>query len=265
MTAQGNDYVYADARKNGKLSSRENGDFAKKISDRRFGVGGDGFVLIEKSDVADAKMVMFNSDGSRGKICGSALRCTAHYLSTAGGGNYYSIETDCGVKGAFVSPSGSKSAVVCVGLGRYVVLEPPFGVDEVLEEELREAFEFCRFVNVGNEHLVVGLKNKRENARAAKAVADCNAFKKGINVHFCVDEGKTLFVESYERGSGFTFACGSGSVAVAAAYANEGKRKERERIIIRSRGGQVKVLLTNGEGFLTGDTEFVFEGEYYER
>lgn len=206
-TACGNDYVYIDTRdcddlvkkwqkrvffakiidtefqlENDRETAGEFVDFVKKVSDRHFGVGSDGVVIISKSEVASAKMTIFNSDGSRGKICGNALRVVAAYLSQKSGkNNYFTVETDSGIKKTFSKPLKNSNfkyySSVC--LGKAECKNPPERIISILQNRLKNKYNFVLDVNTGNDHLVIGLNFVKPDRKHPKSKESIQLY--GIN------------------------------------------------------------------------------------
>ena len=174
--ACGNDYVYFDCRRR-VISDDKCSDITGRVSDRRFGIGGDGAVFIRSSVVSDAKMAMFNSDGSRGSICGNALRCVAKYLRDYGGvkKNRITIETDVGVREITVNNDN-----YTVDMG-----EPSFDTEAFskIKKVIDEPVVFDRernitLVSVGNPHCVTFVPRAEyvSVAKSASVYATANCF-----------------------------------------------------------------------------------------
>lgn len=259
--ACGNDYVYFDCRRR-VIPDDKCSDIAKRVSDRRFGIGGDGAIFIRSSVVSDAKMAMFNSDGSRGSICGNALRCVAKYLRDYGGvkKNRIVIETDVGVREVTVNNDN-----YTVDMG-----EPSFDAEAFskIRKAIDEPVVFDRerditLVSVGNPHCVTFVPRAEfvSVAKIGKRICDSDLFYDGINVEFVEVVSKNeLKMRVYERGSGETYGCGSGACAAAIA-AIRTERAKGDEITVYMRGGIVKVEFYGGKVFLTGGANEVFSGE----
>ena len=250
---------------------KEFSEFVKSISNRRFGVGADGVVVITDSDKADAKMIIFNADGSRAKICGNALRVVAAYLTkksveeTSKAFNYFTVETDSGMRQTFSKKveNSDYAYYSSVCMGKVEQKKMPENVVNFLQNRLKNDLLFVVRSNCGNEHLVVGLKSKIFDYEVIGGLLQQKSFfSDGINVHFAVKNDDCIFVNHYERGSGITLSCGSGATAVANAYLIKGLFCENEKIKIKSDGGEVFVLAYNGDYYMSGQIRFVFSGEF---
>lgn len=258
MHGAGNDYIYVDCFLQERPKRPER--LARELSDRRFGVGSDGLILLLPSERADLKMEIYNSDGSRAEICGNGLRCAALYArERRAAGEKVSIETDAGVRTAFFTPEG-----VRVNMGR-----PSFAVRDVpmlaagetfIAQELPLASGGVRAtaLSVGNPHCVV-FGRLGEFERLAPEIQASPLFPAGVNVEFAelLPDG-SMEARVLERGSGETYACGTGASAVLAAAAVEG-RSPREALI-RLRGGPVFVEWKD-EIHMTGGAEIIFDGD----
>lgn len=261
MHGAGNDYVYFDC------FSRPIFDpcaLSKRISDRHFGVGSDGIVLIEKSKIADAKMRMFNADGSEGAMCGNAVRCVGKFLyeKKRRKKRVMTIETASGVKTLRFTVEKKKVSLVEAEIGA-----PTFPVPSVLSAELsgKENGEKTELypVSVGNPHCVVfvdDLSNPNLSSLAEKIRALCY-FPFGVNVEFAKVEKDGVSVRVFERGSGETLACGTGACAVAAVCARLKKTDGERSVKIFLKGGTLTVEERNGLLFLIGSASFVFAGK----
>ena len=220
MQGLGNDYIYINA-----FEERVDDPpaLARRLSDRHFGVGGDGLVLIAPSDKADFRMVMYNADGSRGAMCGNASRCVGKYVYDRGmtDKTVVTLETDSGVKTLNLTVKNGRTQSVCVDmgapilnceavpclLGQGVVKRAPITV-------LGRRFEITP-VSMGNPHGVIFLDEPVETFDLTKygPTLECHpAFPKKVNIEFVnVLSEKRLRMRVWERGSGVTLACGTGS------------------------------------------------------
>lgn len=246
MTAQGNDYVYIDKRKTA-LNGFDIKDLVIRLSDRHFGIGSDGVVFLDNSEGADIRMEMYNSDGSRGRMCGSALRSLIYLLSQEKDQQEYIIATDSGLrKGWLISDDG----MVKVEMGKVMQY------DQIEDDE-----EFIFLVNVGNRHIVKifddisELDILSEIARQASLVDE-----KEINHEFVeITGGDSINMQVFESGSGITLACGTGAVASAYTCRQEG-HVAGDEIRVSMPGGEVIVSFDSEEIYLTGLVKIVFRG-----
>ena len=257
MNGCGNDYVYFD------LTSREaaarGGEViaaVPAISDRHFGVGGDGVVLILPSGVADVRMRMFNADGSEGKMCGNAIRCVGKYAYETGlteGRTSMTVETASGVKRlSLIVDDGVCTGASVVWSG---VPVRAFGRTWV-----------GTAVSMGNPHFVVFTDENVETLeldKMGKFIETHHLFPERVNAEFVNILSPARFrMRVWERGSGETMACGTGSCAVAAAAVACGILREGAAAEIVLNGGTLSVVFTSDGVTMTGGAEKNFEGEY---
>ena len=274
MHGCGNDYIYFDCLENALYDPET---LSIILSDRHFGIGGDGIVLICPSTVADAKMRMFNADGSEGKMCGNAIRCVGKYLfdHKITEKNELDIETLSGVKHLTLHPENGKVKTVRVDMGK-AALNPeslPVRLEgkKIADRETDVAGGRYRItcVSMGNPHCVL-FTNDWENfdidhfemdALGPKFEAD-PLFPERVNTEFVklLPDG-TLRMRVFERGSGETFACGTGACAAAVAAVETGLKKKGEPITVRLRGGELTIVYTDDGVQMTGPATEVFTGE----
>ena len=243
MQGAGNDYVYVNGR---DLSGLNLSRLAVKLSDRRFGIGSDGLVILYDSDDCDAEMRMFNADGSEGNICGNALRCAGKLVTESSLKDYAVIKTKVGA-----------IKVVKLSENRY---ETEFGKYAVLPD-FSDGQTTYKIIDVGNLHAVAFVKETDglNIEKKAKRVAENARFKGGVNVEYAsFDKKGNIRVRVYERGSGETLSCGSGSVAVAVAVRLSGKIKKEYSLTFR--GGVLKVKFAGCDAYLSGEAKRVYSG-----
>ncbi len=237
MQGAGNDYIVIDCRK--KPLKKPN-TVAKKLSERRFSVGGDGIVLIEPSDSCDCSMRMFNTDGSEGDVCGTALRCVGRYL--LGRSGELSVSTPCGVRsvralGKLVSVEMGVASFRGENLPKVGLFLLPFDGKELL----------FTAVSVGNPHAVCFVDCLNFDVSAvARELQESGVYPFGVNVEFAVLEKDGAKVRVVERGNGETLSCGTGACAVAAAICRHGLLDF----------GSVKICYAGGELFVDVDKDF---------
>jgi carbamoyl-phosphate synthase large subunit len=268
MQGAGNDYIYINALK-GEVNYPES--LPVILSDRHYGIGGDGVVLIMPSDKADARMRMFNSDGSEGAMCGNAIRCVAKYLYDNGivRRSELTIETKSGVKQLelFTKDGAVSSARVNMGAA---VLEPeniPVNLEgeSVIDRRVsiggREYGITC--VSMGNPHAVV-FCDEIDGLDLEKIGPEFEfnpLFPDRVNTEFVkIIDGSTLKMRVWERGSGETFACGTGMCATAVAAVLNGHCQKGRDIKVVSRGGELVINYTDERVMLTGNCVKVFDG-----
>lgn len=270
MQGLGNDYVYIDAIH--QNINQESSSLAQFVSNRNFGVGSDGLILICKSEVADFKMRMFNSDGSEAEMCGNGIRCVGKFVYDKGltDKTQVSIETLAGIKVLQLNVKDGKVETVRVDMGE-PILEPdkiPVISTENPVTNLTATAENKDFtftcVSMGNPHaitIVEDVQNFDVN-KYGKVLEIDNQFPKRINVEFAqiVDE-ENIKMRVWERGAGETLACGTGACATAVAcYLN---RYTKRNVIIELLGGKLFVEWNkdNNHVYMTGPAVTVFEGE----
>lgn len=234
MQGLGNDYLYfyGDVENPEALSVR--------LSDRHFGVGSDGIVLILPSDVADFKMRIFNADGSEAKMCGNGIRCVGKYVYDRGytRKTHLKIETLSGIRTLCLQPENGRVQSVTVDMGRAEVQEP-------VTLECLGGSVTCRPVSVGNPHAVIftGDADNAPLTTLGAAMEKHDFFPGGVNVEFVqVLSPNRLRMRVWERGSGITMACGTGACASVAAAVAAG---------FCPRGREVDVLLDGGTLHIT--------------
>lgn len=255
MHGLGNDYLYFFGE-----APTDVAELTKRLSDRHFGVGSDGTVFITRSDVADFKMRIFNSDGSEALMCGNGIRCVGKYVYDKGYTEKtdITVETLSGIKTLTLYPENGRVKTVRVGMGKAVADG---------EAALLADGEEVRFipVSVGNPHSVVFVDDA-ENAPVStlgEAISKHSLFSDGVNVEFVslLDENK-LRMRVFERGSGITLACGTGAVASAVAAASIGLCSCKMPITVVLDGGELVIeLADDGGAFMTGSAETVCDCE----
>ena len=267
MHGAGNDYIYFDCLRE-ELS--EPARLAVRLSDRHTGIGGDGIVLICASGIADAKMRMFNADGSEGKMCGNAIRCVGKYLYESGAVNKtdISVETLSGVKYLRLYAENGKVRSVRVDMGAAVFAPGRSPVllegDSVVDRAVNIADKNYRItcVSMGNPHCVVFEDpDAVELEKIGPLFENDRLFPERINTEFVQKIGpNSLKMRVWERGSGETMACGTGACASAAAAVACGLCERGKDISVQLRGGTLTVNV--GETvYMTGPAEIVFTGE----
>lgn len=272
MHGIGNDYVYIDAI-NQKIENPN--ELAKQLSDRHYSIGGDGVILICKSDVADAKMRMFNADGSEGMMCGNGVRCVGKFVYDNGfvdkSKDVITIETLSGIKTLELTIVDSKAQLIKVDMGK-AILNTEFipvvyeGSDTVIAKPLLvngdEYIVTC--VSMGNPHCVTFVDDvdSLELEKIGPYFETHKAFPQRVNTEFVkVIDDHTLQMRVWERGSGETWACGTGACATAVAAVENGYCKKGEDITVHLRGGDLVINYTDETVFMTGPATKVFDGE----
>ena len=258
MHGAGNDYIYVVCLEREVENPEE---IAKTLSKRRFSVGADGLVLIEASKIADAKMRIFNADGSEAKMCGNALRCVGKllYESAFLKKSHIKIETQSGIRTVFLTVKDKKVGLVTADMGRAEV-----GENFTFEVE-GERYEMLG-VNVGNEHQVTFSESVDtfELDKIGWCFEKNPRYAGGVNTEFCTVLGKNhLKIRVFERGSGETLACGTGACAAVVAATLAGHCAQDDIVTVKLRGGDLTVIYrANGEVELSGSVKTVYEGTF---
>ena len=269
MQTCGNDYIFLE-NFDGEITCPES--LCVSFCHRHYGIGADGIVLMEKSAVADAKMRMFNADGSEGAMAGNALRCMGKYLYDSGlvRREDLTIETASGLRQLHLYTSGGRVTSASVDMGRATldaaVLPCTLGEKTLVDYPLfigGQSFNIT-CVHVGNPHCVVFCPRVDEVdvEQLGPRFEHAPCFPQRINTEFVrvVNPG-TIKMRVWERGSGETMACGTGAcAAVAAAVANGLCEKGRD-VTVRAQGGDLIVNYTDEYVTLTGDARLVYTGE----
>lgn len=256
MEGLGNDYVYVDAR---RFCVEDPAALSVRLSDRHFGIGGDGLVLIGDSPCADFSMRMFNADGSEGAMCGNAARCIGKYVYDKGltTKRELTLDTLSGVKqlSLHIGEDGLVESVT-VGMGSYRIEE------RELELEAAGAVFRGSVVNVGNPHFVIFCPDSDvvELEKYGPALECHPCFPGKTNVEFAsLAAPGVLRLRIWERGSGITMACGTGACATVAAAVARGVAQSPCEV--RMDGGSLQVSCKDdGTLLMKGPARFVFEG-----
>lgn len=269
MQGCGNDYIYFDCFEQ-QIDDPE--ALAVKLSDRHFGVGGDGVVLICPSKLADVKMRMFNIDGSEGKMCGNAIRCVGKYMHDVRGldKDVVTVETLSGIKTLklIVKDGVAVGAEVDMGKAELDPKKIPVALDgeTVIDRPVKIGGGEYRItcVSTGNPHCVVFGGDPAEldlPAIGPKFESD-PLFPERVNTEFIeVIDDHTLKMRVWERGSGETWACGTGTCATVAALTELGICPAGEDVHVQLRGGELTIrVLPGNELRMTGAAETVCEG-----
>lgn len=270
MQGCGNDYIYFNCFDQ-KINNPEG--LSVRLSDRRYGIGGDGVILICPSDIADAKMRMFNLDGSEGLMCGNGIRCVGKFLYDNGmvdlEKDTITVETLSGIKTLKAYRQDGEVKQLRVDMGK-AVLDPkdiPVAIDKekVVNEPVQIDGEIYNItcVSMGNPHCVVFMKNVDTmdiETIGPKFELD-PLFPERVNTEFIkVLDEHTIKMRVWERGSGETWACGTGACAVAVAAVENGFCKKDEDITVKLRGGDLVIRYTDDTVYMTGEAIKVFEG-----
>ncbi len=269
MHGCGNDYIYFNCFEDPVEAPEQ---LAVRLSNRHKGVGGDGVILICPSEIADAKMRMFNLDGSEGKMCGNGIRCVAKYVFDHGivRKKELKIETLSGIKTCTVHERNGKAEAITVDMGKAILTpgkipvnltgEAVIGRKVLLAGEERE----ITCVSMGNPHCVIfgGDPDQLELERIGPGFERDPLFPEQVNTEFIqVLDDHTLKMRVWERGSGETMACGTGACASAVAAVLNGYCPKGEDILVHLRGGDLTINYTEERVLMTGEAVEVFTGQ----
>ena len=249
----GNDFVIIDQREQAYLSKTDQA-LIEKICDRRFGIGGDGLMLLETAPGYDFRMVYFNSDGREGTMCGNGGRCIVALAHRLG---------------------------LIRNIGHFIAIDGPHETRIIRPDHIELKMQDISDIKIGADHFVldtgsphyvefVDAPHSIDIDSAGRAIRYSDRFRdEGINVNFVAAEAKNqLSIATYERGvEAETLACGTGITAAALAYAKKEKREGKQEIQLKAKGGELAVKFQQGpEGFsdiwLCGPATYVFAGNY---
>ena len=272
MHGAGNDYIYIDATRE---IPNDLSDLARRMSDIHFGIGSDGLVAIMKSEVADFRMRMFNSDGSEAEMCGNASRCIGKYVYDRGltASTEVSLETLAGIKILHLHVSDGEVESVTVDMGE-PCLKPESipvlssGKDSMISETVTvgDISYPVTAVSMGNPHGVIFTDRITDRQVLAEGprLEIAPIFPRKANIEFArVIDQHTIEMRVWERGTGETFACGTGACATAVAAALNGLAGRD--VEMRLRGGTIRNRWDEETGhvFMTGPAAFICDGEFY--
>ena len=275
MHGLGNDYVYVDMFQVKSLPGEllELSALARRMSDRHFGVGGDGLILVGPSESADCRMRMFNADGSEGAMCGNGIRCVAKLACEAGyaKGRRITVETGAGVKTVELITSGGLVEAVRVNMGapRLQPADVPVKMPGERAVNVPIILSGRRFemtcLSMGNPHAVIFCDNVEtlDLALYGPAIERHPMFPDRVNAHFVrVHSRGEATMRTWERGSGITLACGTGASAVCVAGVLNNLTDRQ--IVAHLPGGDLELNwdAASGEVFMTGPAVEVFRGEW---
>ena len=271
MHGIGNDYVYVNCFK----ETVENPSaVARYVSDRHFGIGSDGLILIKPSDIADCEMDMYNLDGSQGAMCGNGIRCVAKYVYDYGivKKENISVSTKSGIKYLDLTVRDGKVALVRVNMGSPVLTASQIPVVSSTEEMINAPLKvngetyYITAVSMGNPHAIVYMADvdHLDIGEIGPYFENHMAFPDRVNTEFVeVLDDHTLKMRVWERGSGETLACGTGACAVAVASILNGHVDGEKPVTVKLLGGDLEIFWDRQENlvYMTGPAATVFDGE----
>ena len=269
MHGLGNDYIYI----NGFKEQIENpGDLSIKISDRHFGIGSDGIVLILPSDTCDFRMRMFNNDGSEAEMCGNASRCVAKYVYDNGltDKEEITLETLAGVKILKMQVIDGKVEKVTVNMGQPILetkeIPAIFPKDRVVDEEIDVDGDKYNItcVSMGNPHAITFVEDVEnfDVHGVGVLIENHEMFPRRINAEFAqIIDRNTIKMRVWERGSGETLACGTGASATLVASVLNDLTERKAKLILL--GGDLEIEWNEADNnvYMTGPATTVFQGE----
>lgn len=296
MHGCGNDYIYFDCTKSDFPGGAEGEcKAAIKLSDRHFGIGGDGIIIIKKGIKADFEMVMYNADGSRSQMCGNGIRCVGKLVYDAGytKGREFTVESMGAVKLLTVveGERGDRQTKLSVDMGKPILEAEKIPVNtKMLKSALNTVVEPVETtaesrvisypltiggikykttcVSMGNPHAVVFIDKKPADFPVCEIgpLFENNAFfPERTNTEFAyVEDRRTIWMRVWERGTGETLACGTGTCATVVAAILNGLVDAGEKITVHLLGGDLEIVWSGREEdsvFMTGPAETVFNGE----
>ncbi len=270
MHGTGNDYVYVNCFEQ-KIDNPN--ELAIKVSDRHFGIGSDGLILICPSEVADVRMAMYNADGSEGMMCGNGIRCVAKYSYEHGlvDSDKITVETKSGIKTLDLTIENGEVTYVAVDMGMAILKPREIPVDDDGDDFVKRKIDVdgkeyeITCVSMGNPHAVIFTKDidNIDLEKIGPLFEHHKLFPEQINTEFVeVTDSHNIKMRVWERGSGETMSCGTGTCAVTVAAVLNGYCKRDEEININIRGGQLKdTYLSDGRVIMRGAATNVFDGE----
>lgn len=260
MHGCGNDYIFVDLNRwRMETGDKTDGELARKMSDRHFGIGADGVIAVGREG-KQFRMVMYNADGSRGEMCGNGIRCAAAYCIRKGWTRERSFTIRSANRAGMVTilSEDCSDFVVGVNLGRAL----PLG--ETVSDGSLPGVGTITGISMGNPHGVVLTEDAASVPveELGPVLERITLFPQGANIEFVtVVDPQTIVMRVWERGSGVTLACGSGACAAAAVCMQKGLTNDA--ITVKLLGGDLQVSRDKeGDMILTGPAVTVFEGEY---
>lgn len=269
MQGIGNDYVYVNCFEN---NVEDPSALAKRVSDRHFGIGSDGLILVMPSKEADVRMRMFNADGGEGKMCGNGIRCVGKLVYETGicRSETLTVETMSGIKTLrlYLKDGHVGSVMVDMGGPLLEVEKIPviYGERRMVDAPVTIGGEQYRItaVSMGNPHAVVFTQgiDGLDLEKIGPLFEHNQIFPESVNTEFVeVADPHHLRMRVWERGSGETMACGTGACATVVAACLNGHCPRGDEIVVSLRGGDLGIRWDNDHVWMKGPAEFVFEGD----
>ena len=271
MQGIGNDYVYINCFEE---TVKDPSAVARFVSDRHFGIGSDGLILIRPSQVADCEMDMYNLDGSQGAMCGNGIRCVAKYVFDHGIVNKTSISiaTKSGIKYVDLTVKDGKASLIRVNMGSPILQATQIPVvadtEQVIDAPIQVDGQEYHYtaVSMGNPHAIVYVEDtdSLDLAKIGSSFENHVNFPDRINTEFVqVLDEHTVKMRVWERGSGETLACGTGACAVAVASILNGHVSPDTPVTVKLHGVYLQIFWNRSENlvYMTGPAVTVFDGQ----
>lgn len=266
MQGAGNDFIFVEDFNN---EIKDECKLAVKLCDRHFGIGADGLVIVRKSDAAKAKMVIINADGSRANMCGNAIRCFGKYVyeHKIVTETKFPVETGDGVKVIEVILDGEKVKYVRVYMGvpSYEAKDIPLNeVDSLIDAEVEVNNKKYKLTTVlmGVPHTVIFETDREYDVvKEGSVLEKYKYFKEGSNINFVkIIDDTHIRVNTWERGAGFTLACGTGCSASVVVAKRLGLVDKDKEIHVKAPGGELIIEVIGNDVYMKGPAEVSFEG-----
>jgi diaminopimelate epimerase len=276
MHGLGNDYIVIDENKQIKIAEEKKIDFSIEVCKRGFSIGADGVIFVSKADAekADIRFRIFNADGSEAEMCGNGIRCFSKFVYDKNivKKDIIHVETLGGMKTVEITAENgvSNSFRVDMGLSSFITKDIPMitNNNEFLEEELvikNEKFSVSA-INVGNPHAIIFVDSldNIDLDKFGSAIENHEIFPERINAHFVeIISSKEIKILTWERGAGFTYACGTG--ATSAVLVGYKLSKLDNNVLVHLPGGELEIEVYKNKdrigAFMKGTAEFVFNGK----
>jgi len=269
MQGAGNDFIFIE---DFNCEVKDECELARKLCDRHFGIGADGLVIVRKSEISNAKMVIINADGSRANMCGNAIRCFGKYVyeHKIASSDKFSVETGDGVKDIEIILEDDKVKYVRVYMGNpsYEGSEIPLNnIDSLIEHEIRVDNNIYNITTVlmGVPHTIIFEEDREYDVVGeGSKIEKLELFKEGSNVNFVkiIDETH-IRVNTWERGAGATLACGTGCSAAVVVAKKLGLVDKEKEIFVKAPGGELIIEVLGEDVYMKGPAEVSFEGKTF--
>lgn len=267
MQGAGNDFVFIEDFDN---KIKDECLLAKKLCDRHFGIGADGLVIVRKSELAHARMVIINADGSRANMCGNAIRCFGKYVyeHKIATGDKFSVETGDGIKEIEIILENENVKYVRVYMGNpsYNGCDIPLNnLESLIEKEIAVDDKKYKMTTLllGVPHTIIFESDREYNViQEGSKIEKLDIFGEGSNVNFVkIVDDTHIRVNTWERGAGATLACGTGCSASVVVAKKLGLVNKDKEIFVKAPGGELIIEILGQDVYMKGPAEVVFKGE----